>query len=170
MVKGHSKMNGRKTLLQPLKNKKEFIKLFIIIIFGVFISFYPSVIKKNMTIKISEQMLKSMENLEGEKLEEARKELEAVLCGQYFDRSTIISQHKTEHDHKCEHDHANENDTIDFFEIEFFHEPWREWKNTYFVWADARNLYYVFMLVFLVKTFGLRRKRKCCKNIEEENS
>jgi hypothetical protein len=132
-------------ILESLKNKKEIITFFIMILFGVFMSFYPSIIRKNMIISMSKNMLETMEKLEGEELVQAHKRLNEILCGQYFTRNSVKE--------------TGFHDSEDFFETDFFKEPWREWKNSYFIWVDARNTYYILMLLFLLNSVRLHRKK-----------
>ena len=51
-------------------------------------------------------------------------------------------------------------DTEDFAHLDYFGEPWRDWKSTYRVWNLARNYYLVFLLLLSIKIFWDYTKKK----------
>jgi hypothetical protein len=133
--------------LEYLRKKQDMIVLGLLLILGVFMGFYPDILKKTLIIRESTSLKEKIETLEGEDLEDAKKELQRSLSGKSFNRNFASS-----------HTHDKE----DFFDAEYFGEPWRNWKSSYFVWADARNYYFVFLTLVVIGK--IRKYRKNISN------
>jgi len=104
-----------------------------VIIIGVFFWVYP--------IKIKNEIV----NVYRQGLEKAKIDLDK------HDRKA--AEDAMTHIEKGELFEAHEHDTSDFMHQDYFGEPWREWASTFVIWEKARWMFYLFILLLLLRPF-----------------
>ncbi|MCD4784505.1 MAG: hypothetical protein K8T10_11845 [Candidatus Eremiobacteraeota bacterium] len=105
----------------------------VVIILGLFFWFYPIRIKNEIINAYRKGLKKASVDLDKHERKAADDAMTHIEKGELFE--------------------SHEHDTGDFMHQDYFGEPWREWASTFIVWEKARWLFYLFIILLLLRPF-----------------
>lgn len=105
----------------------------VVVILSLFFWLYPIRIKNEIVNVYKKGLKKAKVNLDKHERKSAEDAMTHIEKGELFE--------------------SHEHDTSDFMHQDYFGEPWREWASTFVIWEKARWMFYLFILLLLLKPF-----------------